>query len=402
LADVSAGVFISYRREETAGHVGRLYDALSASLGADRVFMDIDHVEPGEDFVDVLNRAVAGCRVLLVVIGPRWLTVPGPQGTRRLDDPNDFVRLEVAAGLSRSVRVIPILVHGATMPSPSELPPELAGLARRQAIELSDQRWKQDVEALINSLRRHQVPASKRPSVTKMAIGAAAIAAVAITIIAWRLSKPASVASDAGRLPTRDTGVLVDDDFVSQRRLTGSQTRGHAGGDYCLTSYVEEGFLIEAVNNSEACEYVLYERPYMPNRARVELSMKLERASPDATSVYGIRFMEAQPPDPDSPMTYHATISGVDSFYVVEQLRDSTRTLINPNPAAENYIRAGERQTNEWRVDVAERSMEWSLNDVAVGTTTARAALSGGVSVYLRGRGLKIVVSHLQISAGAP
>jgi hypothetical protein len=125
---MSARVFISYRREDAAGHVGRLYDALAARLGADAVFMDIDHIAPGQNFADVLHRAVSTCQVVLVVIGPRWLAAADPDGGRRLDGPADFVRLEVAEALRGTTRVIPVLVHGARMPEAAELPAELAPL----------------------------------------------------------------------------------------------------------------------------------------------------------------------------------------------------------------------------------------------------------------------------------
>ena len=150
--------FISYRRDDSGGHVGRLYDALVARFGSHRLFFDIDHIGVGQDFVQVLDDAVTRCSVLLVVMGKRWVG-PGDAGARRIDDPGDFVRMEVAAGLKREgLRIIPVLVHGATMPSPESLPEDLRVLTRRNAFELSDLRWKDDVARLIDVLGRDAGP----------------------------------------------------------------------------------------------------------------------------------------------------------------------------------------------------------------------------------------------------
>jgi hypothetical protein len=144
--------FISYRRDDSAGHVGRLYDALSARFGRQRLFFDIDHIAPGQDFVQVLDNSLNRCSVLLVVIGKRWAG-SGRVGSRRIDQPDDFVRLEVAAALRRpDLRVIPVLIQGAKMPGPASLPDDLKDLSRRNATELSDLRWKEDVARLIASL----------------------------------------------------------------------------------------------------------------------------------------------------------------------------------------------------------------------------------------------------------
>jgi hypothetical protein len=142
-------LFLSYRREDSAGHVGRLHDALAGHFGPERVFMDIDSIGYGEDFVEAVEKAVGSCAVAVVVIGRQWLSASDKKGNRRLDDPGDFVHLEVATALRRGVKVIPALVQGAEMPSEDVLPGPLAKLARRNAIEISDSRWAFDVERLI-------------------------------------------------------------------------------------------------------------------------------------------------------------------------------------------------------------------------------------------------------------
>ena len=157
-------IFISYRRDDSSGHVGRLYDSLSAHFGRKRLFFDIDHIAPGQDFVQVLEESLNRSSVMIVVMGKRWGGT-GRVGARRIDDPGDFVRLEVASGLRRGdgLRLIPALIQGAKMPGPNALPDDLKDLARRNAIELSDLRWREDVERLIASLERDMaMPASQR------------------------------------------------------------------------------------------------------------------------------------------------------------------------------------------------------------------------------------------------
>ena len=139
-AAVSGGVYFSYRRDARS-YVGRLYDTLSASLGGDRVFMDVA-LEPGLDFVSTIRDTIAAAEVVLVVVTPDWVR----------DDPDDYVNLEVATALEVDRRVIPVLVDGARMPTASELPAALAGLTRRNAVEVSDRRWDYDVARLLAAI----------------------------------------------------------------------------------------------------------------------------------------------------------------------------------------------------------------------------------------------------------
>ncbi len=150
---VPGRIFMSYRREETSYSAGWLFDRLTSHFGRDQVFKDIDSIELGDDFVEKITTAVGSCDVLLALIGGRWLTVTSQEG-RRLDDPADFVRLEIEAALARNVRVIPILVDGARMPGADELPESLAKLARRQALELSPSRFDADTQRLLRELDR--------------------------------------------------------------------------------------------------------------------------------------------------------------------------------------------------------------------------------------------------------
>src|SRR5262245_52503619 len=148
-------VFLNYRRTDTAGHAGRLYDRLSERFGQERIFMDIDAIRPGDDFVARLEEVVASCDLMVALIGRDWLGTGRRILKRgRLHEPNDFVRIELHAALERGVHVIPVLVEGAPMPTPSQLPSDIAALARRQAFELSDARWRSDCDRLLAVIER--------------------------------------------------------------------------------------------------------------------------------------------------------------------------------------------------------------------------------------------------------
>ena len=147
---MSGGVFICYRREDSASWARLIYDRLSSRLKREQVFIDVDNIEPGLDFVKVLSDRVGDCDALVAVIGKDWLS--RRRNRRRLDDPNDFVRIEIEAALTRNIRVIPVLVDGAAMPREETLPDTLKALARRQKIEVSHDRFNSDVERLTNAL----------------------------------------------------------------------------------------------------------------------------------------------------------------------------------------------------------------------------------------------------------
>jgi len=143
------GIFISYRREETAANAGRLYDRLSGRFGDDRVFMDVDSVAYGVDFTNAVVDAVSRCDVLLVIIGRDWLAISDAKGRKRLDNPDDWVRIEIETALQRDIRVVPVLVDGADLPQANDLPLSLQPLTRRQALELSHSGFQAEVTRLI-------------------------------------------------------------------------------------------------------------------------------------------------------------------------------------------------------------------------------------------------------------
>ena len=152
------GIFVSYRRQETGHLAGRLYDRLADRFGEGQVFIDVDSIEPGVDFAEEIFRAVAACKVLLAIIGPGWLTAADERGGRRLDDPDDIVRLEIEAALTRGVRIIPVLVEGTVMPTRHELPESLVGLARRNALRIRHDSFRSDAGRLVTAIERILAP----------------------------------------------------------------------------------------------------------------------------------------------------------------------------------------------------------------------------------------------------
>jgi hypothetical protein len=147
-----SAIFLSYRRDDSSGYAGRLFDNLAQRFSREQVFMDIETLEPGMDFVAGIDRAIASCGALIAMIGPNWSKAQDSEGRRRLDDPHDFIRLEITAALSRGVRVIPVLVQNARMPLEHELPEPLRPLCRLQACEISNNRWDFDVGRLVDAL----------------------------------------------------------------------------------------------------------------------------------------------------------------------------------------------------------------------------------------------------------
>ena len=145
-------IFVNYRRQDTRADTGRLYDRLSTHFGDEHVFMDIDDINPGQNFVQILDDTLDYCAALLVVIGTSWIDSLNEDGERRLDQENDFVRLEIQRAIERDITIIPILVGRASMPTADELPAEISILSQHQALEISDKRFHPDVDRLIAEL----------------------------------------------------------------------------------------------------------------------------------------------------------------------------------------------------------------------------------------------------------
>jgi hypothetical protein len=157
-------IFISYRREDTSGYAGLLYETLTTLFGDANVFMDVDKLVLGLSFEEGIEKALASSDVLIAVIGRNWQGATDPRGQRRLDDPHDYVRREIESALARNLRVIPILAEGVSMPVAEDLPNGLKELPRRQALEMAyGKRWKYDCEILVDALEKAR--AEKVPSI---------------------------------------------------------------------------------------------------------------------------------------------------------------------------------------------------------------------------------------------
>jgi hypothetical protein len=191
-------IFISYRRDDSQADTGRIYDRLVARLPPGSVFRDVDSIPAGEDFRRVLSDAVGGCDIVLVVIGPRWVTATGPNGRRRLDDPADFVRVEVESALRLGVRVVPVLVSNAAMPTPADLPPSLEALCYRNALKV---RPDPDFHGDMNRLLRELVGDEPPP-------------------VALPVTPPA---------PAKRKGLYEDEERASRERAAGRNRRDRAG-----------------------------------------------------------------------------------------------------------------------------------------------------------------------------
>ncbi|MET0214219.1 MAG: TIR domain-containing protein [Vicinamibacterales bacterium] len=254
------GVFISYRRQDSAGHTGRLFDRLQARLGRGRVFMDVTGIDAGVDFVQTIERAVGSCDALLAVIGPDWLSCTDANGQRRLDDRSDFIRIEISAALERNVRVIPVLIAGASLPPLQALPEDLKPLVRRQTVELRDSRWDADTNDLIATLEAllgadpDVAQATRKRKAAVLAAGALA-AAIAIALpAAWYLAPADEGASpapaDAPTVPERvlDYSVIFRADprqYPESAPTRVAEDRIFAAGDLLRFSFSspQPGFL---------------------------------------------------------------------------------------------------------------------------------------------------------------
>jgi invasion protein IalB len=178
---MAARVFINYRRDDSMGTAGRLHDRLARVFGRKNLFMDVDTIPAGVDFVEYLNTQVAKCDIFLAVIGPHWLDAKDDVGRRRIENPDDFVTIEIAAALARDIRVIPVLVDGAHMPKAGEVPERLRPLVRRNAVEVRNSQFGRDAQVLAAKIRE----GLKRGRAGQGRWVAAAASLVALLLAGW-------------------------------------------------------------------------------------------------------------------------------------------------------------------------------------------------------------------------
>ena len=280
-----AQIFISYRRDDTAGYARAVYDELARQFGADRVFIDVDDIGAGQPFDEVIERAVGESKVLVVMIGKRWLGERDGQPPR-IGDAGDFVRHEVAAALAKGMRVIPVLLDRAAMPTEAQLPDELRPLARRNALEIDNTRFAADIERLVGALREAlgepaaaaaspadaTSPPRRHVTLTR---AAAAVATVVALAIGWqwrappRGGQPAAqgqpVASAPGAVATNATRpevngewqAVVDYDWPNAHYTERFVFLGEAGDLHGSASYlgVDRGIL-EAQLDADGLRFI--------------------------------------------------------------------------------------------------------------------------------------------------
>jgi TIR domain len=200
---------MSYRRADSVGTAGRLFDRLAERFGVERVFRDIDSIEAGEDFDDSIRDALRLATVVLIVIGPRWLDARSADGTRRIDDPGDYVRREIEIGLSSDATVIPLLVEGATLPAPASLPESIRALARHNDWELSNRRWDSDIRDFFQHLEQRLGVPAREPTGTSTGgdgpTGARSLAQVGLRAVAGFLPNLLSLLAQPRRFLARYT-----------------------------------------------------------------------------------------------------------------------------------------------------------------------------------------------------
>lgn len=198
-------LFLSYRRDDTAGRAGRLFDSLVQRLGAGSVFQDVASISPGVDFESAVKNSLARTDASIVVIGSEWTTSTGPDGVRRLDLDDDYVRQEVVAALDSGRPVVPVLVGESRMPEAHELPADLRPLLKRQAFSVRDVAWSDDVDGLVRRLRGEVAPGRHRRGLVVVGVAAAA-AVLAAAVIFWLWPRDDGTSSDGATLSACSVG----------------------------------------------------------------------------------------------------------------------------------------------------------------------------------------------------
>jgi hypothetical protein len=251
-------IFINYRRDDSAGYAGRIHERLTSTFGSRSVFMDLDDIQPGANFVKAIEEHVAACDCMLVLIGKRWLDSRDPAGARRLDNPGDFVRIEIARALERKIRVVPVLLGTTSMPTERDLPPDIRSLAKLQAITLSDKRWDYDINELVRALGGKPRETTTRTA-SRVAILASTAIMLLVGLVVWILWQPRPVPPPPPNASGRwvadvqyDFGGSHSEEFVFQ--VNGNTVMGTAsflGVDRGILEGRVDGNRIEFVTRSE-------------------------------------------------------------------------------------------------------------------------------------------------------
>jgi hypothetical protein len=332
----STAVFISYRREDTSGYAGRFYDRLGAQFGRRNVFIDIDTIAPGADYFRRIDEALDSCQAMLVLIGPKWVTASLPDGSRRLADPDDLVRHEIASALQRNIMVIPVLVQNTPMPGLDTLPEPLRDLARHNAFELSDHRWDYDLGRLIAVLE-HATGSSAARAERKRLRPATVVPAVLVALVATLLV----LAWSANWAPFRPTGKTLN-------RLTFSDSLAAPSGRWstsqgaCLLYFANGAYRIQVSGQYKFCQQDTRFSPELAalRDVRVEVDTvwtKLPTRNPGKYGAGGIALRCRAVGNAATGSSYSATFSP-NGYYELARfdrgkqtrLHEGTSTLVTP------------------------------------------------------------------------
>ena len=300
-----SGIFINYRRDDAPGVAGRLYDHLAKNFSRRDLFIDVDAIKPGRDFVKQLDAQVSQCDVLLALIGPHWLAQEDEQGRRRIQGDEDYVRIEIAGALKRDIPVIPVLVHGADMPAKDELPEDLKSLSRRQALELRHTRFASDAEAIVAALKDALPKRQKRWPLVAAAACLVAVLGLASAFYLWRgpepspsIVPPSLVLTGVYRLSETDSsgnkypGILAVTDEGSALVLT-RWTKGVVGHGL---GHLTGGKLVVDWGNSAPASYIVGAKGIVGSTAETAEPIALSSIE-TAPSLEGSYTAEGRNPD---------------------------------------------------------------------------------------------------------
>jgi outer membrane protein assembly factor BamB len=372
-------IFMSYRRDDTEHAAGRLADRIATEFPQTQLFIDVDSIRPGLDFVAAIERAVSQCDVFLALIGPRWSTVVDHEGRRRLDDPEDFVVLELRAALDRDVRVIPILVDGAEMPRATELPPALKQFTRRNGVRLDGETFRQDSRALLEELAE-TLPAPRRISRRAVLRLAAGGAALALGAGAFGISRLVG-SGRGGPVWTVQTGGKVYSSPVL------------AGGVLFIGSNDEHLYALDAADGHEIWRYrtrgAVTSSPVVDHGVVYVGSNDTKVHAVDASDGRRLwtfptgEVMHSSPAVADGVVYIGCrdnTLYAIDAATGTERWRFIRGDWFNSSPlVADGQVYIGCRDHNVYAVDVTSGKMRWRYTTES--TVDSSPALQGGHAV---------------------
>jgi hypothetical protein len=342
-------IFISYRRADAAGDAGRLADHLQRRFGAERLFLDVDTIEPGADFVRVLRESLQQTVAMLVVIGTSWTSLRDPDGTRRIDNPNDFVRLEVEGALGSDIAVVPVLVQGASLPKPEELPASLRPLLGRQVAAIDHAEFHADAERLCTWLAK-QIERDESPVralLWRWRPAAALVVILALATAGYRVLRPAAPA------PTTAPSTVEDS--------TPSST-GSARGDTPSTINAPVVNRAEQVERTRQADALLAEASMQQRRNQfVEALATLARARELAPNSAAVRRLQE-----DVAMTWIRNVrveSGKSTFG--EAIKPALTVIDRALPSATGERRADLLAHSGWATFLLWRDGDRQLDPAA-------------------------------------